>query len=176
MICPPPRWMASECRVTSWMSKRTPRMGSSATQPSFDALTVNSVLQGRVGWEGVPLECGDTRILDFVQVLNGLGLINQQVCTCGVGTETPDLSGVSDVPAIFVSKNSCASLGIVTRRDFAGFDLDIEFFSQRLSLHVETVMFVGRLGESDHAGFGVDGFTVRDDRVGFLQWNTCVVF
>src|SRR5271154_675049 len=142
MICPPPRWMASECRVTSWMSKRTPRMGSSATQPSFDALTINSILKAR---EGLPLECGDTRILDFVQVLNGLGLIDQQVCTGSVGTETPDLSGVSDVPAVFVGKKSCASLGIVTRRDFAGFDLDVEFLSQRLSLHVETIMLVGRL-------------------------------
>lgn len=125
---------------------------------------------------GVPLEGSDTRILDFVQVLNCLGLIDQQVCTGGVGTETPDLSGVGDVPSVLVRKKACASLGIVTRGDFAGFDLDVEFFSHGLSLHVETVVLVGRFGESDLAGLGTDSFTVRDDGIGFFQWNTCVIF
>ena len=33
IICPPPRWMASACSVTSWMSKRIARMFSSHRAP-----------------------------------------------------------------------------------------------------------------------------------------------
>ena len=33
IIWPPPRWMASACKVTSWMSKRTPRTFSSQSTP-----------------------------------------------------------------------------------------------------------------------------------------------
>lgn len=33
MIWPPPRWIASACSVTSWTSKRTPRMFSSHSAP-----------------------------------------------------------------------------------------------------------------------------------------------
>ena len=33
MICPPPRWMASAWRVTSWMLKRTARRFSSHRTP-----------------------------------------------------------------------------------------------------------------------------------------------
>jgi hypothetical protein len=37
-------------------------------------------------------------------------------------------------------------------------------------------VLVGRLGKSDHGGFCRDSFSVRHDRVGFLQWNTSVIF
>mmetsp|Transcript_13967 Transcript_13967/g.58324 ORF Transcript_13967/g.58324 Transcript_13967/m.58324 type:complete len:312 (-) Transcript_13967:1326-2261(-) len=37
MIWPPPRWMASVCSTTSWISNWQPRMFSSARGPSLDA-------------------------------------------------------------------------------------------------------------------------------------------
>mmetsp|Transcript_9199 Transcript_9199/g.28608 ORF Transcript_9199/g.28608 Transcript_9199/m.28608 type:complete len:330 (-) Transcript_9199:1296-2285(-) len=37
MIWPPPRWMASVCSTTSWISNWQPRMFSSASGPSLDA-------------------------------------------------------------------------------------------------------------------------------------------
>ena len=114
------------------------------------------------------MEGSNTRILDFVQVLDCLGLIDQQVGTGGIGTETPDLSCIGDVPAVLVGKMSCPSLGVVTWVDFATLDFDGEFLRQGLCLHEETVVLVGRLGESDHTGFRGDSFSVRDDRVGLL--------
>ena len=53
-------------------------------------------------------------------------------------TKTPDLSDVSDiladVPAEFLSEKSYTSFVIVTRCDFAGFDLDVEFFNLNIRL------------------------------------------
>lgn len=50
-----------------------------------------------------PLETRDDRVLDFAQVLDGLGLVNEQVGTSGVGTEAPNLTGIGDIPAVLVS-------------------------------------------------------------------------
>jgi hypothetical protein len=97
------------------------------------------------------LECGNARILDFIQVLDGLGLINQQIGTSGIWTETPDLSGIGDIPAVFVGKMSCASLGIITGTNFASLNLNTEFLRHGLCFHEQTIVLVGGLGESDHA-------------------------
>lgn len=43
---------------------------------------------------GSPLETGNDGILDFVEVLNSLGLINEQVGTGGVWAEAPNLTGI----------------------------------------------------------------------------------
>jgi hypothetical protein len=43
---------------------------------------------------GSPLETGDNGILDFVEVLNSLSLINEQVGTGGVWAEAPNLTGI----------------------------------------------------------------------------------
>lgn len=52
----------------------------------------------------------------FVEVLDGLGLVNQDVGTIGVWAETPDLTGIGDVPSVLISKYTGASLEIVTDR------------------------------------------------------------
>jgi hypothetical protein len=72
----------------------------------------------------LPLEGSDARVLDFVQVLNSLGLINQEIGTGGIGTEAPDLSGVGDVPAVLVSEMSGTNLGIVSWAHFVGLNFD----------------------------------------------------
>ena len=98
----------------------------------------------------VPLECGNARILDFIQVLNGLGLINEQVCTSRIRTETPNFSCISDIPTVFVSKNTSPSLGIISGTDLSGFNVGREFLTQGLCLHEDTVVLVGRFGEGNH--------------------------
>jgi hypothetical protein len=60
------------------------------------------------------MECGNTRILDFVEVLNTLGSINQQVRTSSLGTETPDLPRIRDIPTEFIGKETSTQLEIVT--------------------------------------------------------------
>lgn len=124
---------------------------------------------------GGPLETGDDGVLDFVEVLDGLGLVNQQVGAVGVGTESPDLTGVSDIPAVLVSKDTGTGLEVVTGGDLAVVDELGKLLSEGLSVHVQTVVLVGRLGQSSHARLASNGLTVLDDRVRDDQGNTGVV-
>ncbi|VUC22096.1 unnamed protein product [Clonostachys rosea] len=125
---------------------------------------------------GSPLETGDNGILDFVEVLDGLGLVNQQVGTSAIRTEGPDLTGVSDIPAEVVSEDTGTGLEIVTGRNLATLDSERELLLNRLGNHVQTVVLVGGLGESSDAGLALDSLTVLDDGVGDDQRDTGVVF
>ena len=91
----------------------------------------------------VPLEGSDARVLDFVQVLDSLGLIDQKIGTGRIRTETPNLSSIGNVPAVFVGEMSGTNLGIVSRGDLTSFDFSREFFRHGLSLHEQSVVFVG---------------------------------
>lgn len=124
---------------------------------------------------GGPLETGDNGILDFVEVLDGLGLVNEQVGTVGVGTESPNLTGISDVPAEVISEDTGTGLEIVAGGDLAVLDGKAEILIKGLSNHVETVVLVGGLGEGSHGGLASDGLTVLDDGVGDGEGNTGVV-
>lgn len=122
-----------------------------------------------------PLETRDDGVLDFVEVLDGLGLVDQQVGTGTVGTEGPDLSGVGDIPAVLVGEDTGTELEIVTSTDLATLDSEGQLLLDGLSNHVQTVVLVGRLGQSSDAGLAGDGLTVLDDGVGDGQGNTSVV-
>lgn len=122
-----------------------------------------------------PLETRDEGILDFVEVLDGLGLVNQQVGTGGVGTEAPNLTGIGDIPAVLVSKETGTSLEIVTGGDLASLNGQGDLLVKGLGSEVQTVVLVGGLGQSSHAGSAADGLTVGDDRVGDTKGNTSVV-
>ncbi|GKT45569.1 uncharacterized protein ColSpa_05750 [Colletotrichum spaethianum] len=124
---------------------------------------------------GGPLETRDDGVLDFVEVLDGLGLVDEQVGASGVGTEGPDLAGIGDIPAEVVSQDTGTGLEIVTGADLAGLDLLGELLVDGLSDHVDTVVLVGRLGQSSHAGLANNGLTVLDDGVGDDEGNTSVV-
>ena len=124
---------------------------------------------------GGPLETGDDGILDFVEVLDGLGLVDEQVGTGGVGAEGPDLTGVGDIPAEVVGEDTGTSLEIVTRADLAALDGSGELLLHGLGNHVETVVLVGRLGQGSDARLGSDGLTVGDDGVRDDEGNTGVV-
>jgi hypothetical protein len=124
---------------------------------------------------GGPLETGDDRVLDFVEVLDGLGLVDKQVGTGGVGTEAPNLTGIGDIPAVLVSENTGTGLQIVTGSDLAGLDSLGDLLVKGLSSHVDTVVLVGRLGQSSHARDAVNGLTVLDNGVGDTERNTSVV-
>jgi hypothetical protein len=123
-----------------------------------------------------PLETGHNGILDFVEVLDGLGLVNQQVGTSAIRTEGPDLTGVSDIPAEVVSEDTGTGLEIVTGGNLASLDRKREFLLNRLSNHVQTVVLVGGLGKSSNARLALDSLTVLDDGVGDDQRDTGVVF
>ena len=124
---------------------------------------------------GSPLETGDNGILDLVEVLDSTGLVNDNVGTGTVGTEGPDLLGISEIPAVLVSEETGTDLEILTGADLAGLDGEGKLLLNGLSSHVDTVVLVGRLGQGSHAGLAGNGLTVLDDRVGDVERDTSVV-
>lgn len=135
----------------------------------------SQVLLGTGTLLGGPLETGDTRVLDLVQVLDGLGGVDQQVGTGTLGTETPNLPGLGNVPTEFVGHETSSDLEVVTGSDLAGLDGLGELLVERGGGHVDSVVLVLRLGQGDHGGLGLDGLLVSDDGVGLLQGDTSVV-
>ena len=124
---------------------------------------------------GGPLETRDDGVLDFVEVLDGLGLVDKQVGTGGVGTEAPNLTGIGDIPAVLVGKDTGTSLEVVTGTDLTRLNGQGDLLVKGLSSDVETVVLVGRLGQSSHARCATNGLTVLDDGVGNTEGNTSVV-
>ena len=103
------------------------------------------VLLGANTLLGRPLECSNTRILNFVQILNALGNVDEQVGASGVRAKTPDLSGIRGVPSVVISQSPTPYFEIVAGTDLAVLDSHGEFLINRLGLEVQTVMFVLRL-------------------------------
>jgi len=124
---------------------------------------------------GGPLETRDHRVLDFAQELHSLGLVDEQVGTSGVRTEAPNLTGIRNIPAVLVSEDTGAGLEIVAGSDRASLNGLGHFLVQGLGNDVETVVLVGRLGQSSDARLGGDSLTVLDDGVGETKGNTSVV-
>jgi hypothetical protein len=66
-----------------------------------------------------PLEAGNAGILDFVEVLDTLGAVHENVRSGGVGTEAPDLPGFGDVVFVLVGQVTGANLEVVPWVDLA---------------------------------------------------------
>ena len=124
---------------------------------------------------GSPLEARNDRVLDFIEVLDGLGLVNEQVGTIGVRTEAPNLTGIGDIPAVLISKDTGTSLEIITRADRAGFNGRADLLGQGLGSDIETVVLVGRLGQGGNARLATDGLTVGDNGVRDTERDTGMV-
>lgn len=124
---------------------------------------------------GGPLETRDEGVLDFLEVLDSLSLVDQQVGTAAVRTEAPDLTGIGDIPAVLVGQDTGTSLEIVTWVDLAALDGLANLLIQLVGSNVQTVVLVGRLGQGGHARVAGDSLTVRDDGVGDTERNTSVV-
>lgn len=124
---------------------------------------------------GSPLEGSNTRVLDFVHVLNSLGTVKEDVRTGSVGTETPDLPSLGNIPTVSVGKVSSTDLGVISGSDLTLLNVSGKFLTKRLSLDVESVMLVLRLGKSDHGRLGGDGLSVAHNGVGLSERNTGVV-
>jgi len=127
------------------------------------------VLVGHGSFLGHPLEGSNHRVLDLVQVLDGLGHINEDVGAGGLGSEAPDLAGIVDIPAVGLGQMASADLGVVTGVDLAFVDLLLELLIHGHGNGVDTVVLVGGLGEALHGRLGRNGLTVGDDGVGNLD-------
>merc|ERR1711978_415639 len=92
---------------------------------------------------GGPLETSNNRVLDFIQVLNSLGGINNNVGSSSVGAETPNLPSFSDVVFVLISQVATTDLEILFGCDLTVVDVFGKAIGHRNSLHKKTVVLVG---------------------------------
>jgi len=81
-------------------------------------------------------------VLDFVQILNSLGLINKEIWTRGFWTETPDLLCIIDIPFEFVSKSSVSNLLILLGIDIISFNSIGQVITEGFGNNVQSVVLV----------------------------------
>jgi hypothetical protein len=103
------------------------------------------VLVAENGLLGSPLEASNNGILDFIEVLNSLGDIDQEIGSSALGTEGPDLSCLGGVPLVLLDEDTGTSLEVVTGVDISPVDVVRKTLSHGRGLHEETIVFVGRL-------------------------------
>mmetsp|Transcript_14452 Transcript_14452/g.20088 ORF Transcript_14452/g.20088 Transcript_14452/m.20088 type:complete len:801 (+) Transcript_14452:187-2589(+) len=139
----------------------------SATSHVF--VTENTLLGG-------PLEGSNKGILNFVQVLHGLGGINQNIGTRSIRSKTPNLTCLIHIPVISISQITGTSLVVVTVGDLSIFNILGQIILKRLSSTEETVVLVGRLGETSTVRSFRNSLTVRHNRVSLAKGNLSVFF
>jgi len=134
--------------------EHTTSSGDDLTSSSVDGISVKGdiknleanathVLFTENSFLGGPLEGSDEGVLDFVEVLNSLGLIDEDVGSSGVWAKAPDLTGISDIPSEVVSEETSTILGVILGCAVSLFDGLRESVSEWLSLEGETVVLVG---------------------------------
>ena len=91
---------------------------------------------------GSPLEGSLHGVLNLVEILDGLGGIDQHVWTGGVWTEAPDLLGIIWIPLVVVSELSVSDLWILLGGDLVILNSLRELISEWSSNTVDSVMLV----------------------------------
>jgi hypothetical protein len=106
-------WLSSELSSVqdssgSWDDLTTTSVDSISVKGNIHNVESNTshVLLSHDCFFGGPLEGSFARVLNFVKILDGFGLINKKVWTCGLWTEAPDLSGIIDIPTELVGELS----------------------------------------------------------------------
>mmetsp|Transcript_13033 Transcript_13033/g.33263 ORF Transcript_13033/g.33263 Transcript_13033/m.33263 type:complete len:703 (+) Transcript_13033:530-2638(+) len=124
---------------------------------------------------GCPLEGSNARVLDLIEVLHGLGGIDQQVGAGGLGAEAPDLARIGGVPLVGLREELATVLGVVLGGALAALNVLGQAVGEGLGHHVDAVVLVGRLGQTGHGGGVSDGLTEGHDGVGELELNAGVL-
>lgn len=97
---------------------------------------------------GGPLEGSFHGILDLIEILDGGGLVEENVRAGGVRTEAPDLECVVLVPLVLLGKELNSLLNVLLGGDQVLLDVVGEIFTEGLGLHEDSVVLVLRLGEA----------------------------
>ncbi|TNN59006.1 hypothetical protein EYF80_030744 [Liparis tanakae] len=79
------------------------------------------------------------------KVLHSLGNIHQEVGASSIGSEAPDLSGLTDVPLKLLSKVTGTGLDVLTLANITLLNVFCQTIGEGTSLHEQTVVLVGRL-------------------------------
>lgn len=124
-----------------------------------------------------PLPSRLNGVLDFGNVLDTLGLVNNEIWTNIFRTERPELgTSFNSVPIVFLGKIFRSVLGVILRVDGSLFDFIGKSIIERSSLSVDSVVLVGRLRHADNVGFSNDGFLVGNDRLRLDDRAVSVIF
>jgi len=145
--------------LESWLSSVLGSIEDSSG--SWDDLTTTSVdsisMEGNIhnvesdtshvffshnGFFGGPLEGSFEGILDFVQVLDGLGLINKEVRTGCFWTEAPDFLSIIDIPFMLVSELSVSCLLIFLSTNIISFNSVSKIITEGFSNNIQSVVLV----------------------------------
>ena len=124
---------------------------------------------------GGPLEASDNAVLDLVEVLDTLGHVDEQVGAGALRAEAPNLARLGHVVLVLLVEVASARLELLARRHLALLDVVWQAVRHGHGLHVQTVVLVGRLGETHLRGLVDDCLLVGDDRVGDLDRNAGVI-
>ena len=124
---------------------------------------------------GSPLEGSLDGVLDFLEVLNLFGDINDDVGASGIWTEAPDLLGIIRIPLIIILKDSGSFSLLLLGGNLVIFNGLSELITERRSGTEDSVMLVGRLGETDLGGLLSDSLLVGNDWVTLLDWALSVL-
>ena len=124
---------------------------------------------------GSPLEGSLDGVLDFLEVLNLFGDINDDIGASGIWTEAPDLLGIIRIPLIIILKDSGSFSLLLLGGNLVIFNGLSELITERRSGTEDSVMLVGRLGETDLGGLLSDSLLVGNDWVTLLDWALSVL-
>lgn len=160
-------WGGSELRG----EEDTSGSGDDLTATSMDSISMEGnildvetdsshVLVSQDTLLGSPLESGLDGVLDFIEVLNLLGGINDQVGASVLRAETPNFLGIIGIPIVIVLENSHALLDILLLGDLVILDGLSKVITERGSLTEDSVMLVGGFGKADNARCLDDGLLV----------------
>ena len=142
-------WLSGELRGIedssgSWDDLTTTSMDSISVESNI--LNVESdtshALLSHDSLLGGPLECSLHGVLDLLEILDGLGGIDQHVWTGGVWTEAPDLLGLIWVPFVVISQLSISDLWILLWSNLVVLNSIGKVVSKRRSLTEDSVMLV----------------------------------
>lgn len=130
------------------------------------------IFVGHDGFFGGPLESILHGISDFRHELDSFSGINQQVSSLIFGSKRPDFKSIIFFPTIFVLQVS-GSFFLITFRStvFTSFNIFSKTFSERFSLSIKSVMFIGGFSETNLVGCFGNSFFIGNNGVGFNDFN-----
>mmetsp|Transcript_28613 Transcript_28613/g.47357 ORF Transcript_28613/g.47357 Transcript_28613/m.47357 type:complete len:834 (-) Transcript_28613:8-2509(-) len=121
---------------------------------------------------GGPSESTDDGFLDLEQVVDSLSGVNEKIRTSSLRTESPNLTGFRDIPAVGIGKFTSLELGVCARLDLLVVNCDTELRADWLGLEEDTVVLVSRLGEASFLGLGLKSFTEGNNWFGDLDLSS----
>jgi hypothetical protein len=136
-----------------------------------------TVLIAKNTFLGGPSKSSHDGILNFIEILDSLGNINNDVGSAVlVRTEAPDLTGISGIKVELFDQDLGTSLQFLTSFNLTLINGLSESLGERLSSHVKSVVLVGGLGKTNLVGGGGDGLTVGYDWIGGNNFHSWAVF